>query len=87
MKFSGKMCLMITLKVTKKQGFTFCLEDTIFEKPHGGGGGMEQIHPAPPLAVLGLKKHSKARLHIFSLINFRRSGFFLISFKKQPHIL
>ena len=30
------MCLMIILKVTKNQGFTLCLEDTIFEKPHGG---------------------------------------------------
>ena len=42
MKFSGKMCLMIILKVTKNQDFTLCLEDTIFEKPQGGGG---QIDP------------------------------------------
>ena len=32
MKFSGKMCLMIILKVTKNHRFTLCLEDTIFEK-------------------------------------------------------
>ena len=37
MKFSGKMCLKIILKVTKNQGFTLPLEDTIFEKPQGGG--------------------------------------------------
>ena len=35
MKFSGKMCLMIILKVTKNQGFTLSLEDTVFEKPQG----------------------------------------------------
>ena len=28
---------MIISKVTKKQGFSLCLEDTIFEKPLGGG--------------------------------------------------
>ena len=31
MKFSGKMWLMIMLKVTKNQGFTLSLEDTILE--------------------------------------------------------
>ena len=49
MKFSGKMCLKIILKVTKNQGFTLSLEDTFFEKPQGG-----QIAPPPPPAVLGL---------------------------------
>ena len=34
-KFSGKMRLMIILKVIKKQGFTLSLEDTFFEKPQG----------------------------------------------------
>ena len=38
MKFSGKMRLMIILKVTKSQGFTLSLEDTFFEKPQEGGG-------------------------------------------------
>ena len=33
MKFSGKICLKIILKVTKKQGFTLSLEDIFFEKP------------------------------------------------------
>ena len=53
MKFSGKMCLMIMLKVTKNQGFTLCLEDTFFEKQQGRGGG-GQIDTLPPI-VLGLE--------------------------------
>ena len=36
MKLSEKMCVMITLKVTKIQGFTLSLEETFFEKPRGG---------------------------------------------------
>ena len=36
MKFSGKMCFEIILKVTKNQGFTLSLADTFFEKPQGG---------------------------------------------------
>ena len=44
MKFSGKTCLKIILKVTKNQGFTVSLEDTFFEIPQGG-----QIDPPPPL--------------------------------------
>ena len=36
MKFSGKMCFKIILKVTKNKGFTLSLEDTFFEKPQGG---------------------------------------------------
>ena len=31
-----KMRLMIILKVKERQGFTFSLEDTFFEKPQGG---------------------------------------------------
>ena len=50
MKFSVKMCLLIISKVTKNQGFTLYLEDTFFEKPHGGG---DQIDSP---AVLGLRK-------------------------------
>ena len=30
MKFSGKTCLVIILKFSKKQGFTLSLEDTFF---------------------------------------------------------
>ena len=44
MKFLGKMSLMIILKVTKEQGFTLSLEDTVFEKPEGGC----QVEPTPP---------------------------------------
>ena len=35
MKFSGKMCLKIILKVIKNQGFTLSVEDTFFERPQG----------------------------------------------------
>ena len=45
-KFSGKMCLKIILKVTEKQGFTLSLEDTFFGKPQG--------RSVDPPAVLGL---------------------------------
>ena len=37
MRFSGKMRLMIILKVTKKHGFSLSLENTFWEKPRGGG--------------------------------------------------
>ena len=36
MKFSGNMCLMIILKVTKNQVFTSSQEKTVLEKPRGG---------------------------------------------------
>ena len=55
MKFSGKMCLMTLLKVTKNQSFTITLEDTYFKKPQGGGGGVKLTPPA----VLGLKVTKK----------------------------
>ena len=42
---------MIILKVTKNQGFTLYLEDTIFEKPQGGGCQID-----PPSVALGLNK-------------------------------
>ena len=35
MRFSGKMCFKIILKVTKNQDFTLSLGDTFFEKPLG----------------------------------------------------
>ena len=44
MKFSGKMCFKIILKVTKKQGSTLSLEDTFFKKPQEVG----QFDPTPP---------------------------------------
>ena len=55
MKFSGKMCIMIILKVTKNpQDFTLSLEDTFFKKPQGVGG-VKLTLPPPPPAALGLK--------------------------------
>ena len=42
-KFSGKIWLMIIIKVTKNEGFTLSLEDTVFEKPQGGSNW-----PPPP---------------------------------------
>ena len=50
-KFSGKMWLMIILKVTKKQGFTLSLslENTFLEKPpRGGDGGGAGGSNSPP---------------------------------------
>ena len=40
MKFSGKICFKIVLKVTKKPSIeaTLSTEDTFFKKPPGGGG-------------------------------------------------
>ena len=35
---SGKMWFIIILKVTKHQGFTLSLENTVFEKSQGEGG-------------------------------------------------
>ena len=39
MKFSGKMWLMIILKITKKQSYTLSLENTFLEKLQEGEGG------------------------------------------------
>ena len=66
MKFSGKICFKIILKVTKKQGFTLSLEDTFFEKPQGGG----QIDTPPSrFRVKGLKNNgiSLQMANIFNL--------------------
>ena len=41
MKFSRRMCLNIILKVTKNQGFILSFEETFFEKPLRGGGGVQ----------------------------------------------
>ena len=51
MKFSGKMCFNIILKVTKNQGCTLSLEDTFFEKPQRG---CQFNPPHLPPAVLGV---------------------------------
>ena len=81
MKPSGKMYLLIILKVTKNQGFIVCLEDTIFKKPQGGW----QFNPPHPLWLtwqqitgncLLLKDKEKFSL-FFSLLCF----IFIIIFK------
>ena len=68
MKFSGKMCLIIILKVTKNQGLTLSLEDKYFEKLQGGD-------PLPP-AVLGLnvriEKNNLSTIHDFFQIYFSK---------------
>ena len=44
MKFSGKIQLMIILKVAEKQGFTLSLEDTFSKKTQGK---IKLTHPQP----------------------------------------
>ena len=43
MKFSGKMYLMIILKVTKNQRFNLSLETTLFEKPQRGVNILSEV--------------------------------------------
>ena len=52
---------MIILKVTKNQGFTLSLEDTSFEKPHGGWGGWGGGGCHPPPAIFRVKGLSVAK--------------------------
>ena len=53
MKFLGKMCLMIILKVTKKPGFHPFFRRCIFRKTTGEGVKLT-LPPSPNAAVLGL---------------------------------
>ena len=62
MKFSGKMCLKIVLKVTKNQGFTLSVEDKFFEKTTGG------VKLTLPPAVLGLS-FSQARILNYNVLD------------------
>ena len=57
MKFSGKMCLKIILKVIKNQGFTLSLEETFFEKPQGLNMGL-----CADIGTLGLEFNAVLRL-------------------------
>ena len=59
MKFSGKMCLKILLKVTKNQGFSLSSEDTLFEKPQGGGGQVKLTPPSNPPSRFRVKTNCK----------------------------
>ena len=47
-KFSGKMWLMMRLKVTKNQDFTLSLENTFLEGYGGEGDGVRDQTDAPP---------------------------------------
>ena len=60
MKFSGKICFKIILKVTKNQGSTLSIEDTFFKKPKGEGGAVNLTpSPSPLPARLGLRDHNE----------------------------
>ena len=61
MKFSGKMCFEIILKVTKNQGFTLFLEDTFFEEPKGA-----QFDPPPFPRHIRVKATKKTGLKILT---------------------
>ena len=82
MKFSGKMCLIIILQVTKNQGLTLSLEDKYFEKLQGGG-------PPPPsrfrVKCQNRKKQSEHNTRFFSDIFFKDYAYFLrnTSFQEQ----
>ena len=52
MKFSGKICFNIILKVTKNQGSTLYIEDTFFKKPQAEGGGGGQFEPSGRLGLI-----------------------------------
>ena len=67
MKTSGKMWLMIILKVIQNQAFTLSLEDAFLQKPQkgwgggwGGGGGAQN----DPSSLLSVKKENKNILYI-----------------------
>ena len=78
MTFSGKMWPMIILKVKKNQGLTFCLEDTLFEKPQGG-----QIDPPP--AVLGISK-TEAELKKSDAYKKKPVGYHSMKFRHFPDV-
>ena len=58
MKFSGKMWLMIILKVIKNQDFTLSLEDTFFEK-NTEKGGQTELPPLPAILRLSIQETGK----------------------------
>ena len=68
MKFSGKMCFKIILKVTKNQGFTLSSEDTFFRKPQEGGR-RDKLIPPPPAAILGLTTWIMSAVNVEDRLN------------------
>ena len=77
MKFSGKVWLMIILNVTKTQGFTLSLKDSLFEKPQEGEGEQGRGQIDPP-AVSGLNECKK--LMVTYVINWNGH----LKFLKKP---
>ena len=65
MKFSGKMSVMIILKVRKSQASTLSLEETFLGKLQGWGGGGVKL---PPQAFLGLIKRCDANATEVSIL-------------------
>ena len=65
MKFSGKMSVMIILKVTKSQASTLSLEEAFLGKLQGWGGGSDC---PPPPAFLGLIKRCDANAKEVSIL-------------------
>ena len=68
MKFSGNMCFMIILKVTKNQGFTLSLEDKFFEKPQRGSD-----LPCPSCFRVNADLYFSDRLHLVEKGNLKLS--------------
>ena len=64
MKFSGKMSVMIILKVTKSQASTLSLEEAFLGKLQGWGGS----NCPPPPAFLGLIKRCDANAKEVSIL-------------------
>ena len=88
MKFSGKMCFKIILKVIKNQAFTLSLEDTFFEKPQTG---VKMTPPLPAILVLKLHIflyfHTKHQVSTMILIRIRqREGSICIQNKRQKRL-
>lgn len=59
-KFSEKMWFLITLKVTKKQGFSLSLENTLYGKPERS----DQIDPSTSLFTLFMAEMTTGTKHL-----------------------
>ena len=64
MKFSGKISVVIILKVRKSQASTLSLEETFLGKLQGCGGGVK----LSPQAFLGLIKRCDANAKDVSIL-------------------
>ena len=75
MKFSGKMCFKIILKITKNQGFTLSLEDTLLEKSQGRS-------PLPPRFRVKSKNNSNSALEFVA----KNRAFYSCLFDESPYL-